>query len=97
MMVLVALFSLNANAYDAYINGIYYNFNKETKTAEITNNGGLISYPDDIVIPSSVESDGIIYSVTSIGDNAFARGGMTSVVIPNSITSIGAGAFSKCI
>ena len=36
-------------------------------------------------------------SVTSIGDDAFARcTGLTSIVIPNSVTSIGEDAFSNC-
>ena len=33
MAALVVLFSLNANAYDAYIDGIYYNLIPEEKVA----------------------------------------------------------------
>lgn len=54
-------------------------------------------YAGDIVIPSSVEYNGITYRVTSIGDNAFFNcSGLTSVTIPNSITSVGNGAFRGC-
>ena len=44
---------------------------------------------DDLVIPSTVSYNGITYSVTSIGDGAFAGySGLTSITIPNSVTSI---------
>ena len=92
MAALVVLFSLNANAYDAYIDGIYYNLNTDAKTAEVTS--GNNKYTGEIVIPAFVEKDGVTYSVTSIGDNAFYRCGLTSVVIPNSVTSIESSAFS---
>src|SRR6266536_3556725 len=36
------------------------------------------------------------YPVTSIGHDAFNGTGLTSVTIPNSVTSIGNGAFSNC-
>ncbi len=35
MMMLLALFSLNANAYDVEIDGIYYNLNKTDNTASV--------------------------------------------------------------
>jgi hypothetical protein len=44
----------------------------------------------DLVIPSTVSYNGITYSVTSIGNNAFSYcSGLTSITIPNSVTSIG--------
>ena len=51
----------------------------------------------DIVIPSSIEFDGVTYKVISIGDVAFEYcSGLTSIVIPNSIINIGAAAFRGC-
>ena len=93
--VLVALSSLSANAYDAKINGIYYNLIEKAKQAEVTY--GDNKYIGDIVIPESVEYDGVNYAVTSIGQSAFdGCSGLTSVTIPNSVTSIGQSAFPGC-
>ena len=80
----------------------------------------------DIIIPQTVTANGILYSVTSIGNKAFYFGrktieyrlgpstrpgqstrsnvgtrtlihsGLTSITIPNSVTSIGDYAFSDC-
>ena len=75
---------------DLYVDGIYYHFNTETKTADVIK----YSYEGDIVIPSSVTLRGVNYSVTSIANNAFnGCKQVTSVTFPNSITSIGNYAF----
>jgi uncharacterized repeat protein (TIGR02543 family) len=55
-------------------------------------------YAGAIVIPEAVTYEGLTYTVTAIGDNAFREnsgtGQVTSVTLPNTITYIGAYAFA---
>ena len=97
-MAVGVLLSLHANAYDAVVNGIYYNLNSSSKTAEVTDNRSSdIYYFGRVNIPSSVSYDGTSYSVTSIGNQAFLYcDGLTSINIPEEITSIGENAFGNC-
>ena len=49
-----------------------------------------------IEIPESVEYNDIVYSVTAIGDSVFfSNSSVTSVILPNTITSIGNRAFYR--
>ena len=58
---------------------------------------GYTSPTGSLTIPSSVSNNGNTYSVTRIGERAFALcHGLTSVVIPNSVTIIGNQAFIGC-
>ena len=97
LMAAVLFACSTAKAYDAVIDGIYYNFNGDE--AEVTyKNDSYQSYNGDIAIPESVVYNEKTYSVTSIGYCAFYRcSGLTSVTIPNSVTSIGRDAFEYCI
>ena len=84
-----------ASAYDAQVDGVYYNLIAKEKQAEVTS--GDTKYTGSVTIPESFTYNGVTYSVTRIGSEAF-RGcfGLTSVTIPNSVTSIGYSAFSGC-
>ena len=89
--MLALLVSVSASAYDAVINGIYYNF---SDGKAIVTSG---EYSGSVVIPESVTSNGTTYSVTRIGMSAFQEcTNLTSVTIPNSVTSIGGSAFRGC-
>ena len=83
-------------AHDFEVDGIYFSYSTEN-TVYVTNNYNYNSYSGDIVIPKTVEYGNVTYSVTSIGDDAFAYcSGLTSLVIPECVTSIGSTAFYGC-
>lgn len=96
VLLLMPLMASAENPDFVIINGIAYILNPEKKEAEVAymfNN----NYVGNIEIPESVEYNDVIYSVTSIGDNAFASSTeLKSVFIPNTVTSIGDCAFLGC-
>ncbi len=78
------------------IGDLYYSLNAKNKTAKVgdENNNKCLTTAN---IPASVTYNGTTYSVTSIGEGAFAYcSSLTSVTIPNSVTSIGEYAFRDC-
>ena len=84
------------------IDGIYYNLDNEKLAfegegeAQVTH--GEEKYVGDVVIPSTLNYYGLNYKVTNIGFRAFSLcSNLSSVTIPNSVTSIGATAFYECI
>jgi len=84
-------------AYDFAVGGVYYAISSSFSpyTVEVTHETGGNSYSGTVTIPSSVTYNSISYSVTSIGDYAFAMStGLTAVTIPLSVTSIGTYAFA---
>ncbi len=85
-----------ASADAVEINGIYYNLITKGQAAEVTSNPN--KYTGEVVIPEEVTYEGVDYDVISIGKHAFYNcSGLTSVIIPNSVTSIGFGAFQYCL
>ena len=86
---------------------LYYyilpNDNQEVKVTYPYNNTtdpyyGYTKPEGDLIIPETIEYEGITYTVVSIGFNAFfACDGITSVELPNTIQRIEAEAFMDCI
>ncbi len=90
--------SISTYAWDACIDGIYYNLSGEE--AEVTykerENADII-YSGDIVIPREFSYLGNRYRVTSIGRNAFDQcEHLTSITLPHSLTIINEQAFEDC-
>lgn len=75
------------------IDGIFYYCNPETGTASVLNGR---SCSGSIFIPESVVKEDVTYPVTSIDNNAFLGSGITTIIIPDSVSSIGAAAFVGC-
>lgn len=79
------------------INGIYYNLNNNDKTAAVIKSPRDKYDGGDVVIPSSINNNGIEYDVKSIEREAFMSCiYLTSIVIPNSVTRIEQNAFTNC-
>ena len=84
---------LSAWAYNVELDGIFYNLDKENKTASVAS----YSYKGAVVIPETISVDGKAYTVTSLGENCFSGcSGLTSITIPSSVTSLGVCCFSGC-
>ena len=102
LLLLVALLPMVASAYNAQIDGIYYDFSGDKATVtyrEYRSYSGTYysDYSGAVVIPSTVTYNEKTYTVTSIDYRAFYNcSGLTSVTISNSVTSIGGYAFYGC-
>lgn len=100
LFILLTLLPILASAEIVEIDGIWYNLVTKLKEAEVSSNPNFVntigSYSGSIEIPTSVTYNDIIYSVTSIGEDAFSNSSLTSITIPNSVISIGKWAFSGC-
>ena len=107
LLLVAALLPLLVSADPVEINGIWYNLIPKAKQAEVTQNPS--GYTGHVEIPSTVSYDGKTYDVTSIGEYAFIKfyvsdedgeeeyyRSISSVTIPNSVMSIGEGAFLQC-
>ena len=80
---------------EALIDGIYYYLDDVSLAATVLPLPLEEEYGGDIVIPAKV-NNGVDYDVTAIGEAAFSNSeGVTSIVIPEGVTSIGGYAFAN--
>lgn len=97
-MVCVLLSTLQTMAYDFEKDGLCYDINTMAETVSVTYRSPFgSSYAGEIVIPPSVEHEGVTYSVTGIGERAFFRcAELQTIEIPESVQRIGNYAFYLC-
>lgn len=75
---------------------IQYRVQSDQTTVEVIGMDDVSSKSSVLNIPTIVAYGGRDYSVVSIGDEAFRGSELTSIIIPNSVQSIGAWAFANC-
>ena len=97
--LLVSLFlsiGLASWADDCIVDGIYYELDANKKEACVKPCGDG-RYQGPVVIPASIQVEGVDYTVTSIGEKAFDNcHNLSSITIPTSVTTIRKGAFEFC-
>ncbi len=80
-------------------NTLYYEITDIDKkeVAVVKDSDYTTALTSSLIIPSTVINNGITYSVTTIGEDAFEGcKSLTEVTIPNSVTTIGGDAFYGC-
>ena len=97
MMIMTTSSAMAEEAKFEVIDGLRYLLEADTKTATLIANT-KDKYSGDIVVPEKVKSsDGLEYSITSLGDKCFSDcNGLSSITIPSSVTSLGSFCFSGC-
>ena len=76
---------------------LYYNITSDS-TVEVTyGQWHFNTYVGDIIVPTTVDYEGVTYTVTAIGEIAFGgcEGQLNSVIVPNTVTTIGESAFAS--
>ena len=99
ILLLLTIFSLSAQAvtdYDFIIGNYYYKITSENpkEVALVRTWDACILYQGDIIVPDSVQHDGVYYKVTSIDDLVFCGAIINSLSLPKGIRSIGEECFA---
>ncbi len=102
LLVMMISCPITASAYDAYIDGIFYNLDPKGSKATVTVTESSYDpdhewYRGNVIIPSSIVVDDKSYTVTQIGDGAFSGcSELESVTIPETVSYIFSNAFQDC-
>lgn len=101
-LILALLVSITGKAYDFASGDLLYNITDQEKhEVEVTfledGDGNVTYVSGDITIPGKIVKDGVVYTVTGIGEGAFANcKNLTSVKLTDNVKRIGSGAFAGC-
>lgn len=99
-LIFACMLFLPSMAYDFEENGLYFNVlnaGDDSPAVEVTSGGSGEKYSGEVVIPQTVAHEGITYSVTAIGDQAFfGCTSLTAITFPEGLERIGIYAFRKC-
>jgi len=100
LLVLLSFIGTKCFAYDAVVDGIFYNLSGTNATVTYESYDGIYyssSYSGNITIPASFVYNDVTYNVVSIGSYAFYNcSSPLTVIISNGITTIADGAFQRC-
>ncbi|MCM1289951.1 MAG: leucine-rich repeat domain-containing protein [Corallococcus sp.] len=81
------------------IGNLYYTLHDDA-TASVSAWEENVSHGESVsgavTVPSSVSYDGLTYTVTKVVDYGFSESGVTSIVLPQTVTELGMGSFSNC-
>lgn len=96
LTTLLLVYSCFISAQDFEANGISYIITSDVnRTVAVASSPS--GYAGAVVIPETVNFGSTVYTVNAIDDGAFfSCSGVTSVIMPNSLTKIGTDAFSGC-
>lgn len=104
LTVAVLFISATAKAHDFEVDGIYYKITSETSlNVKVTYKGSVYNsydneYSDSLIIPNKVIYNNKEYNVESIDNSTFREcTTLTSITIPNSVSSVGDGVFDDCV
>lgn len=95
LLSVLMLLPMVAMADAVEIDGIYYDLIAKGHLAKVTSHPEG-NYKGEIIIPESFNYMGESYTVVSIATSAFMHANITSVEIPNSVTTIEHAAFYYC-
>lgn len=97
-LLIAVLASTSCFAFEFTVNNVRYDVSPTHTTALVKALPNNEKYKGNIIIPKTVEYNGNKYKVTEIFDKAFAKcQELTSVMLPEGITTIGKEAFWGCI